>query len=153
MMDSSSLQYFAASLSDQLSDSDDNFAESSSEEADEELDEEELDRRKGEYLGQMLDLERQFEAIKGQLYRERLTQAERKLDEIRAGSSDDYLQPLQELQDHLRVRTEVAGVLREFRLSNVRCQHEAEKLAARQSFDVSRHLNLVQRVQRAILLF
>lgn len=137
-MESSGLFHFASNLSDQLSDSEDNYAESSSEEADEELDEDELERRKCEFLGQMIDLERQFDAIKTQLYRERLSQAERKLEEIRAGISEDYLQPLGDLKEHMRIRTEVAGILREFRLKNVRCQHEAEKLAAKQNFEVSK---------------
>lgn len=136
-MDSSTLQYYnAGTLSDQLSDSEDNYNESSSEEQDEELDEEEMERCKCEYVNQMVDLERQFEVIKHQLLRERLTQAERKLEEVRAGSSEDYLQPLQELQENMRIRNEVAGILREFRLNNIRCQHEAEKVAAKQNFEV-----------------
>lgn len=102
-----------------------------------EMDEEECDRRKCEYLNEMADLEKQFMAIKEQLYLERLTQVDKKLEEVRAGRSSEYLHPLEELQDNMRVRSEVSGILRDFRLTNVKCQYEAEMLAARQNFEVS----------------
>lgn len=85
----------------------------------------------------MTDLEKQFIALKEQLYYERLNRVEVKLTEVRAGKSIDYLQPLEELQENLRVRTEVAGVLRELRMENVKCIHEAERVAAQQHLEVS----------------
>jgi breast cancer metastasis-suppressor 1-like protein len=36
----------------------------------------------------------------------------------------------------MRIRTEVAGVLREFRLTNIRNKFEAEELAASQNYEV-----------------
>lgn len=85
----------------------------------------------------MTDLEKQFIALKEQLYYERLNRVEVKLTEVRAGKSIDYLQPLEELQENLRVRTEVAGVLRELRMENVKCIHEAERVAAQQHLEAS----------------
>ena len=71
------------------------------------------------------------------MYIERLSQVERKLEEVKAGRAIEYLQPLEELQDNMRIRTEVAGILRELKLSNVRCQHEAELIAAKQLLEVN----------------
>ena len=70
------------------------------------------------------------------LYRERITQVETKLDEVRCGRAQEYLQPLEELQENMRIRTEVAGILREFRLANIRNKFEAEELAASQNYEV-----------------
>lgn len=120
-----------------LQTSDSDYNESSSEEQDEEiLDEEEYKKRKEEYTKDILDLEHQFETIKNQLYRERIQQAEKKLEEVKAETAEDYLQPLEDLKDNMNIRIEVAGILRELRLKNVNCQHEAEKKAAKQNFEV-----------------
>ena len=83
----------------------------------------------------MNDLEKQFTALREQLYYERLNQVEEKLQGVRSGKSSDYLQPLEELQENLRVRTEVAGVLKEFKMANVKCQHQAEMLASKQHME------------------
>lgn len=72
------------------------------------------------------------------LYRERVTQVEAKLEEVRGGEAAEYLVPLEELQEAMRVRLEVACVLRQLRLQNINNKHEAEVLAAKQNFEVSR---------------
>lgn len=100
-----------------------------------ELDEEECDRRRGEYLTDLSDLERQFSLLREQLYRERVTQVEAKLDEVRVGEATEYLMPLEELQEALRVRLEVACILRQLRLQNISNKHEAELLASKQNFE------------------
>lgn len=100
------------------------------------LDEEEVDRMKGEMATEMSDLEKQFLALREQLYYERLNRVEEKLNEVRAGKSSDYLQPLEELQENLRVRTEVAGIQRDLKIANVNCVFEAEKVAAQQHLDM-----------------
>jgi breast cancer metastasis-suppressor 1-like protein len=99
------------------------------------LDEEECERRKSLCLHEMMDLEKQFVALKDQLYMERLNQVERKLEEVRAGKATEYLQPLEELQENMRIRTEVAGILRDMKLNNVSCQNEAECLASKQNLE------------------
>jgi len=105
-----------------------------------EIDEEECERRKVEFVGEMGDLEKQFFLLKDQLYMERLTQVEQKLEEVKAENALEYLQPLGELEDNKRTRTEVAEVLRGMKLANVECQHEAEMLAARQNYESERQL-------------
>lgn len=99
------------------------------------LDEDEIERRRVEKLNEMTDLEKQFTALREQLYYERLNQVEEKLQGVRSGKSSDYLQPLEDLQEHLRVRTEVAGVLKELKMVNVKCQHQAEILASKQHME------------------
>lgn len=43
------------------------------------------------------------------LYKERLAQVEAKLEEVRAGKAGEYLNPLTELQENMKIRTQVAG--------------------------------------------
>ena len=43
------------------------------------------------------------------LYKERLAQVEDKLEEVRAGKAGEYLNPLTELQENMKIRTQVAG--------------------------------------------
>jgi breast cancer metastasis-suppressor 1-like protein len=71
------------------------------------------------------------------LYRERITQIEAKLSEVRTGKSVEYLQPLEELQVNMKNRMEVGSVLRELRLANINCKFDAEVLASEQNFQVS----------------
>lgn len=70
------------------------------------------------------------------LYRERITQVELKLAEVKVGKAQEYLQPLEELEDNMRIRIEVAGILRQYRLQNVNNQFDAEDQAAKQNFEV-----------------
>ena len=70
------------------------------------------------------------------LYRERVTQIETKLAEVRAGRAPEYLQPLEELQINMKNRMEVSSVLRELRLSNINCKFDAEQIATEQNFEV-----------------
>lgn len=71
------------------------------------------------------------------LYRERITQVETKLAEVKLGRAQEYLQPLEELQENCRIRTEVAGILRQYRLTNIHNKFEAEEQAAEQNYEVS----------------
>lgn len=130
------MDYYSNLNQMQSSDSDYNESSGSDEQDDELLDDEEYKRRKEEYTNDILDLERQFESIRNQLFKEKITQAEKKLEEVKAEIADEYLQPLEELKENMRIRTEVAAILRELRLKNVQCQHEAEKTAALQNFEV-----------------
>lgn len=113
------------------SDGDDD-SEGSVEEDGSELDEEECTRRRNECLDDMAELERQFSEIREQLYKERLVQIDSKLEEVKAGRATEYLEPLQHLQEQMQIRTQVAGVLREMRLSCIAAKLESETLAASQ---------------------
>lgn len=59
---------------------------------------------------------------------------------MKAGRSPDYLGPLAELQENMRIRSEVAGILRQFRLDNITNQFEAEEQAAIQNFESEKSL-------------
>lgn len=100
-----------------------------------EIDEEESERRKAIILNDMNELEKQFLNLREQLYQARRERVISKLDEVKAGKAPEYLQPLEDLQDQMRIRTEVAGILKDLRLKNIRCQYDAEQLAVRQNYD------------------
>lgn len=58
------------------------------------------------------------------------------MTDIRGGRSQEYLLPLQRLNDNMRTRTEVAGILKQFRLENIRHKFLSEEQAAFQHFEV-----------------
>lgn len=108
---------------------------SSSSSSESEIDEEESERRKALLMNDLNELEKQFIELREQLYQARRERVISKLEEVKAGKAPEYLQPLEDLQDQMRIRTEVAGILKELRLKNIRCQYDAEQLAATQNFD------------------
>ncbi|KAK6634058.1 hypothetical protein RUM44_004666 [Polyplax serrata] len=105
-----------------------------------EMDEEECERLRSEYVEDLVDLERQFTFLREQLYRERFTQVDSKLLEIRSGRAQEYLQPLQQLQENMRIRTEVAAILKQFSLASVNNQIDAEAIAAVQNLQSEQKL-------------
>lgn len=121
---------------DQSDDNDDNEETSSGSSS--EIDEEESERRKADIMNVLTELERQFVSLREQLYQARRERVISKLDEVKAGKAPEYLQPLEDLQDQMRIRTEVAGILKELRLKNIRCQYDAEQLAVKQNYDSER---------------
>lgn len=60
--------------------------------------------------------------------------------QVKNGRSNEYLSPLSELQENMRTRTEVAGVLRQLRLTNIRNKFEAEEQAAHQNYESEKSL-------------
>lgn len=83
------------------------------------------------------NLEKQFSVLKEQLYRERINQVDTQLTEVRGGRSQEYLAPLQRLNDNMRIRTEVAGILKRYRLENIDHKFWSEDQAAKQHYEVS----------------
>ncbi|XP_064464057.1 breast cancer metastasis-suppressor 1-like protein [Ornithodoros turicata] len=120
--------------SEKTSNDDSESSSGSEDEVSSEMDEEDCERRRSECLDDMADLERQFMHLKEQLYLERANQIEAKLEEVRAGRAPEYLQPLEDLQDNMRIRIEVAGILKEMKLKNIRRKYDAEETAALQNF-------------------
>lgn len=104
------------------------------------MDETECEIRRNECMDNISDLERQFNLLREQLYRERIAQVEHQLTEVKGGRSQEYLAPLAELQENMRIRIEVAGVLRQLRLANIRNKFEAEEQASKQNFDSEKSL-------------
>ena len=116
------------------------MASSEDEEDSSDMDVGECERKRYEFIDDLTDLEKQFAILREQLYRERLTQIETKLTEVRAGRAQEYLQPLEELQLNMKNRMEVGAVLRELRLSNIQCKFEAEQMATEQNFQSEKEL-------------
>jgi len=74
------------------------------------------------------------------LYRERITQVDMKLGEVRVGKSEEYLIPLERLKENMKTKTEVAGILKQYRLQNIQNQFLAEEQAAIQNFESEKGL-------------
>lgn len=95
------------------------------------------------FLHTIGDLEHQFTILREQLYQERIRQNEMHLNEVRNGRSQAYLEPLKDLDEVMRNRIEVAGILKRLRLENIEHKFCAEEQAARQHFEVySARINL-----------
>ncbi|KAH0518210.1 Breast cancer metastasis-suppressor 1-like protein [Microtus ochrogaster] len=97
-----------------------------------EMDDEDCERRRMECLDEMSNLEKQFTDLKDQLYKERLSQVDAKLQEVIAGKAPEYLEPLATLQENMQIRTKVAGIYRELCLESVKNKYECEVQASRQ---------------------
>lgn len=121
--------------------------DSSAEEADEpdsddssEMSEGECERRRSDCLDNLTNLEKQFMILKEQLYKEKMNQVDQQLQDIRGGRSQEYLAPLQRLADNMNSRKEVAEILKNFRMDNIRHKFESELQAARQHFESEKQL-------------
>ncbi|XP_076874195.1 breast cancer metastasis-suppressor 1-like protein-A [Brachyhypopomus gauderio] len=129
------------------SDEEDTVSSSASEDGDSsEMDDEDCERRRLECLDEMTSLEKQFTDLKDQLYKERLNQVDLKLQEVKAGSAAEYLEPLANLQENVQIRTKVAGIYRELCLESVRNKYDCEMQAASQHWE-SEKLLLFDTVQ------
>ncbi|KAM9827358.1 breast cancer metastasis-suppressor 1 [Neosynchiropus ocellatus] len=134
--------------------------ESDSEESDEEeeeeeeesseMDDEDCERRRGECLDEMGDLEKQFQDLKDKLFRERLNQVKVKLDEVLTGTAGEYKEPLAALQKSMQIRTQVAGVYRELCLQVIQHKYDCELQGAKQHLESER--SLLSDVMRSELL-
>ncbi|XP_068164302.1 breast cancer metastasis-suppressor 1 [Antennarius striatus] len=118
----------------------DESEEEEEEEESSEMDDEDCERRRGECLDEMSDLEKQFQDLKEKLFRERLNQVKVKLDEVLTGKAGEYREPLAALQDSMQIRTQVAGVYRELCLQVIQHKHECELQGARQHLESERSL-------------
>ncbi|KAJ8411763.1 hypothetical protein AAFF_G00154010 [Aldrovandia affinis] len=129
------------------SDEEDTESSSVSEDGDSsEMDDEDCERRRMECLDEMTNLEKQFTDLKDQLYKERLSQVDAKLQEVIAGKAPEYLEPLANLQENMQIRTKVAGIYRELCLESVKNKYDCELQAAFQHWE-SEKLLLFDTVQ------
>ncbi|XP_054906918.1 breast cancer metastasis-suppressor 1 [Poeciliopsis prolifica] len=114
--------------------------EEEEEEESSEMDDEDCERRRGECLDEMMDLEKQFQELKEKLFRERLNQVKVKLDEVLTGKAGEYREPLAALQNSMQIRTQVAGVYRELCLQVIKHKHDCEIQGAKQHLESERSL-------------
>lgn len=136
--------------------------DSSAEEADEpdsddssEMDESECERRRSECIDTLANLERQFAILRDELYKVRIQQVDTQLSEVRGGRSQEYLAPLQRLTENMKTRTEVAGILKNYRIENINHKFYSEQIAAKQHFDSEKvlamdaiHEELLEKIRR-----
>ncbi|XP_065069143.1 breast cancer metastasis-suppressor 1-like protein-A [Rhopilema esculentum] len=107
---------------------------SSSESESDSMDEEETENRRLKYKEDIFDLEKQFSDLKEQLYKEKVNQVENQLIEVQTNTASEYVIPLKELEDSSRIRSEVAGHLKEYRLISLDHKFKAEVQALDQHF-------------------
>ncbi|XP_029310831.1 breast cancer metastasis-suppressor 1 [Cottoperca gobio] len=116
--------------------------EEEEEEESSEMDDEDCERRRGECLDEMVDLEKQFQELKDKLFRERQNQVKVNLDEVLTGKAGEYREPLVALQDNMQIQTQVAGVYRELCLQVMQHKYECEIQGAKQHLESERSLLL-----------
>lgn len=126
--------------SNQSSASCDSSAEHTDSDDSSEMDEDECERRRNECIDNLVDLEKQFSFLKEQLYRERITQVDTKLGEVRVGKSEEYLIPLERLRENMKIKQEVADILKQLRLQNIQNKYDAEEQAASQNLKSEKEL-------------
>lgn len=81
-------------------------------------------------------LERQFSQLREQYYIERISLIENQFNDVRNGTSEEYLQPLKELDKVYGNRIEVAEILKRYRLENIEHKFVSEEQAAFQNLEV-----------------
>ncbi|XP_016395157.1 breast cancer metastasis-suppressor 1-like protein-A isoform X2 [Sinocyclocheilus rhinocerous] len=111
-----------------------------------EMDDEDCERRRVECIDEMTNLEKQFTDLKDQLYKERLSQVDAKLQEVMSGKALEYLEPLANLQENMQIRTKIAGIYRELCLESVKNKCDCETQAAFQHWESEKML-LFDKVQ------
>merc|ERR1711962_560382 len=104
------------------------------------MDVEECEKKREEFIDDLSELESQFAVLREQLYRERISQIETKLEEVKCGRALEYLQPLEELQENMRLQLEVGQILRKLRQENIQIKFEAEVDAANQNYASEKQL-------------
>ncbi|XP_008183829.1 breast cancer metastasis-suppressor 1-like protein isoform X2 [Acyrthosiphon pisum] len=142
------------SISSSSSSSDSNSSDSDTDNSSD-LDEEENNRSEKKYREQLQSIESHFDSLKEMLFNERIREVEDKLVEVRLGTAKEYRIPLQELQNQMKSRLEVATVLRQFKLTNLKHKYEAEEQAIRQNFENNKEIlydtikaDLEEKIQR-----
>ncbi|XP_050431737.1 breast cancer metastasis-suppressor 1-like protein isoform X2 [Adelges cooleyi] len=119
------------------------------------LDEDENEKEQKRCDEKVREIENGFYHLKEMLYKERIREVEEKLVEVRLGTAKEYRVPLQELQDQMDSRLEVASVLKQFKLTNLKHKYEAEEQAIRQNFENNKEIlydtikaDLEEKIQR-----
>ncbi|XP_073419351.1 breast cancer metastasis-suppressor 1 isoform X1 [Dendrobates tinctorius] len=137
------------------SDREDSVSQSDSEEESSDMDDLDCERRRNECLDEMCHLEKQFSELKEKLFKERLSQLKAKLEEVTCGKALEYLSPLADLQNNMKIRIEVAGIYKGFCLDVIKNRYECELQGAKQHLESEKILlfdnmqcELLERIQR-----
>ncbi|KAL4123246.1 hypothetical protein QTP88_015454 [Uroleucon formosanum] len=142
------------SISSFSSSSDSNSSDSDTDNSSD-LIEEENNRLEKKYQEQLQSIESHFDSLKEMLANERIKEVEEKLVEVKMGTAKEYCIPLEELKKQMKSRLEVATVLRQFKLTNLKHKYESEEQAIRQNFENDKEIlydtikaELEERIQR-----
>ncbi|XP_077143564.1 breast cancer metastasis-suppressor 1 isoform X1 [Ranitomeya variabilis] len=137
------------------SEREDSVSQSDSEEESSDMDDLDCERRRNECLDEMCHLEKQFSELKEKLFKERLSQLKAKLEEVTCGKALEYISPLADLQNNMKIRIEVAGIYKGFCLDVIKNRYECELQGAKQHLESEKILlfdnmqcELLERIQR-----
>lgn len=90
-----------------------------------------------EYNNILVDVEKQFYLIRLLYKNEKNFEIDTKIQQICEGIAPEYIQPFEELIAQNRIRLEIAELIRNYRLNNLKQFYDAEKLAAEQNYMVT----------------
>lgn len=115
-------------------------SEDESEAESSELDEEFCTQRRSNCVTQMSSIEKEFNDVRDQLYRERHLQVTTKLEQVDLGTSTEYLQRLKALENEKQRKIRVIDALKTFRLKSLQLILEAERHANNQNLNNEKQL-------------
>lgn len=122
---------------DEMDDSDDTESESS-----DSMDEAEAEERRAQYLTDMGELENQFSDLKEQLYKERIEQIEKQLEQVTHNEANEYTGPLKRLEDNHHIRIDVCTNLKKYRTINLENSFNCELQLINQQYE--NHVNMIR---------
>ncbi|XP_065196116.1 breast cancer metastasis-suppressor 1-like protein [Sycon ciliatum] len=129
---------------------------SSSDEDELSMDEEDSERRRGECADDINHLEKQFQELREQLYRERLQDIENQRHEVDSEISSLFIGRLADLDASKSQRMEIADTLRSFKKTGLQNRCECELQQSRQHLESERQAlldnmrsDLEEKLQRA----
>ncbi|PIK61472.1 putative breast cancer metastasis-suppressor 1-like protein [Apostichopus japonicus] len=96
--------------------------------------------RRLECLDFMNELEHQFNSLRDQLLLEKKLQTELKLEQIRREDGEEYIKPLDCLEQMKKKRLEIANILRELRQKNISNKYDCETKASREHLESEKRL-------------
>ncbi|KAL5272891.1 hypothetical protein ACHWQZ_G000906 [Mnemiopsis leidyi] len=91
--------------------------------------------RKKEAQFSMARIEKHFTDLKEQLYKDRIAQVEKKIEEVKKGSAEEYLKPLRELTDEGEDKLLINETIKQLQCESVYNKFEAEKKSCKEQLE------------------
>ncbi|XP_063692120.1 breast cancer metastasis-suppressor 1-like protein isoform X2 [Bolinopsis microptera] len=91
--------------------------------------------RKKEAQFSMARIEKHFTDLKEQLYKDRISQVEKKIEEVKKGSAEEYLKPLRELTAEGEDKLLINETVKQLQCESVYNKFEAEKKSCKEQLE------------------
>lgn len=114
--------------------------DSDSDDSSDDLDEDTWTGRRSQLLSIMGLIEKDFGVVKELLYQTKMMQVDEKLGRVKAGTANEYLEPLKKLEENCETRHKVATELRRLKLEAVDRKYEADEQASRQNYESEKQI-------------